>query len=715
MSFPFRHSTHSLVTVDRVSYRVFSQTRDGNVYQAIANPEIFLELSHDDFALRMRDGKILVDPEYFSPSKAKLRLRRDETYLASLTDKWRDQALWALFYCEAFHEKYAKGEVKRTDHALKAALPDLQAIVDRRMLEADRLATKTRSGRPREVRDAPSPRTLRRWLRLYDLFDADPLALVRKSNPGRIVRRVLCPAAITLMMASVRKYLSPNRPSQREIAKDTQASFRKVNEERATQGLPPLIEPSITTITRAIRGLDPFEVMAQREGMAKAQRHFGFYENGVSTLYPLERVEIDEWQVDLITLLAETGALEGMPPEEIRKLPVGRRWVYVAIDVATRCVVGMKLVAEPSAEGAVATLDMIMRDKADLALRAGCEHPWPMHGTPGSVVSDQGTAFIANLFRAALAACRITRETPPAGVPKLRGHIERLFGTLGSQFVSLCFGRTFSNSAQRGGYPSEDWAVLTDDELYAGLIRFIVDVYHHVEHSGLGGCTPAEMWDRLSSEMMVSMPPDECRRRVAFGVPLTRTLGRHGVRVNSIDYSCPELRDLYARNDAHDIDIRFDAQDLGHVAVRIGKDWCLAEAVTAAVKGVSLEEWEAAVFRLRNEYRDIALMSQSTVQRAIDDIRAMNIAAAQRKGLSIRTYTAAQIKAGEENLYIGLSIGLKNASVQPARSVEGLPGELITVPESLGSHGGAHAPQPASNSLDIDAPEESITYWTLED
>ncbi len=77
--------------------------------------------------------------------------------------------------------------------------------------------------------------------------------------------------------------------------------------------------------------------VAQRMGIEAARRKFGFYEEGLPADYPLQRIEMDEWQIDLARLLGDSGALDGLRPEDRAKLEVGRRWIYVAMILRGGC------------------------------------------------------------------------------------------------------------------------------------------------------------------------------------------------------------------------------------------------------------------------------------------------------------------------------------------------------------------------------------------
>lgn len=217
--------------------------------------------------------------------------------------------------------------------------------------------------------------------------------------------------------------------------------------------------------------------------------------------------------MDVATLFGDSCALDGLQPEQRVRFDVGRRWVYVVMDCATRCILGFRIVATPNAEDAVRALQLAAVDKTPIAEAAGCRSPWSQAGGIGILVTDQGSAFAFEAFRTAVIDLESTYEAPPAGVPKLRARIERLFRTFGQQLAPMLIGRTFSNSVERGDYPSEDWAALTDDELAEIFTLFIVDIYHNTPHSGLKGETPANAWKRLSNEQNVTPPPNANARR----------------------------------------------------------------------------------------------------------------------------------------------------------------------------------------------------------
>jgi hypothetical protein len=220
----------------------------------------------------------------------------------------------------------------------------------------------------------------------------------------------------------------------------------------------------------------------------------------------------------------------------------------------------------------------------------------------------------------------------------------------------MLIGRTFSNPQERGDYPSEQWASLTDDELATIFTAFIVDIYHNTPHSGLKGETPANAWKRLNAEQGVTAPPDANSRRVVFGIPLTRKIGRHGILALGIHYSCPELQKALLTGHPREIQVRMDPHDLTFISVCLNENWHPAEAVPKVVCGLSLAEWQTIVRDLRTKHRNEAVLTEEVIQRARDRIRAIDQRARDLMRVLPTTLTAADLKRYEHDLYLGLRI-----------------------------------------------------------
>ncbi|WP_317958918.1 hypothetical protein [Phaeobacter inhibens] len=231
--------------------------------------------------------------------------------------------------------------------------------------------------------------------------------------------------------------------------------------------------------------------------------------------------------------------MDGLNRDQLAALPTGRRWLYLAMDCATRCVVGMRLAVQPSSEDAIALLSDVTRDKTDLAIAAGCKSAWAHYGGLKTVATDLGIAFVDDSFRTAIFDVHGSPETPTGGLPQLRARVERIFGTFGTNLLPGLAGRTFSNPKEKGDYPSREMASIADDALIQMLILYVVDVYHNRPHRGLQGETPNNCWKRLAMEKGVVPDVPERVHRRAFGKLLRRRVTGRGVRVFGIDLLVP--------------------------------------------------------------------------------------------------------------------------------------------------------------------------------
>lgn len=432
MTVRFKIAEVDCVIIDKVQYILHRQTEDGIVLRPCDGSSEYRELTSSQLFELFKKPGFEYRRGYFSSPQAARRLRNDTKYLSALSSAVQEKVLWKESYCIAFKELEAKKYAVRTLDSIARALPRLADMVDERETLWQRPVGVKPAGAAIVRRLPPSASTLRAWLRLYDRHGFSPMAFLRKSRRMVAGKSKLGSETDRLLEECVAEYLVRNEPTQASIIKDTQERFTEVNRSRAMLGEPALTVPSARTIRRRIMALDAFEVVARRKGHDAARRQFALHENGVQARYPMERIEMDEWNVDVISLFGQAGALDALGRRDRAKFEIGRRWIYVAIDCATRCVVSFTLVAKPSGEEAVRALSLIPKDKTAIAHAAACQSSWDYGGGIGSIVTDQGSAFTSIEFRTAVCDLYGTYEAPPAGIPKLRGTIERVFGTFGA-------------------------------------------------------------------------------------------------------------------------------------------------------------------------------------------------------------------------------------------------------------------------------------------
>jgi len=689
-----RFDPTDMIVIAGVSFQIFEQSKRGVILQQIDNSNISRSYAHSEIAALLAAPDTKLKRGYFSESKADSRLSNNDKFLASLPPEAREMVLWKDLVCRTFIAAEEARKVKRTDGSVKLFSTILQQRVDEASCNAQLVGKSARAGTKTTIRKVPCTRTVLTWVRDYERSGCNPLSMLRKHRSGASYAKKLSPEDVKLLNDCIWEFLSSERPTLAKVVRDTRDRFREENELRRAAGSPTLNTPSKTEIIRRLKRLDCFQTKVGRHGVNAAEKQMGFYENGLEISHPLQWVEVDEWQIDVLSLLEDAGCLDGITAEERSRLDIGRRWIYLAIDVRTRCIVGFRLSKLPSAIDAVRTIAMIVMDKTPLAKAAGCGSDWAFSGGCGTISTDMGPAFIADEFRTAVTDIDFNHVTPVAGQPKLRAHVERAFRTFATQLMPMLTGRTFSNPQERGDYPSEARAALTDDDLIKVFIRFIVDIYHNEPHGGLQGETPANAWKRLAKEQGVTAPPDSTAICSVFGIPQQRKIERHGVRVFGIHYQSPEIQGAFLERGSEPVDIRVDQYDLTHITVCLGGKWHSVKAVSEVVWGLSYEEWQDITRQLRLRFKKEAEMSKDVIYRARKAIKQINTDAMKLRRLSPVTVSPADLERAERDLYIGLSVqhDRLETPVKDAPSGKGLLGDKILPAETSKEPPSANGP-----------------------
>ncbi len=638
------------------SYRLIERSKTGYSFEETDGQGRTIFYGADELRELLKRHDVLLELGYLRAETQRIQRQSNVDLVGALDEKIRSVVLWRHAYCDVFLQYHARGEVKKCERSIAGFRPMLEQHVNAQAQAAQSAWKLPRAGKNRLYRDPPCARTLLAWVRRYESAGNSPLALIPGTHRSGNRKDRFCLESLRFIGEALQVYLTRQRLSKRQVARHCTELFRRANEARSIAGLPLLTVPSKRKIERALGKLDPYSTYAHRHGIDAANRKFMLYEDGIKASYPMERIEIDEWRVDLITILAERGALDHLTPDELALLPRGRRWLYLAIDCASRCVLGMRLAETPNSDDAVALLADVTRDKSQLARAAGCQSHWHHHGGLSTVATDLGAAFVDDSFRAAIFDAQGTPETPTGGLPQLRARVERIFGTFGTSLLPHLAGRTFSNPQERGDYPSEAMASISDDVLMQMLILYVVDVYHNQPHRGLAGETPNNCWKRLAADMGVTPDVPEITRRRAFGRRLVRTVSGKGVRVFGIDYNCSALQQFHLHSHETDVELRIDLTNLGWIVVCVHDKWHAAHAIQKCFEGVNFDDWEAAARDIRLKHRAEAHLAERSVARAIIKIIELNRQSEARFGTELKALTPAGLGRGKEDLFLGLSI-----------------------------------------------------------
>lgn len=656
----FFFDTVDRVTIDGVAYIPVTRNSEGYLFKRADNTGVAEGFSNERLALLVRDQRLSVETSYYLPQTAAANLSGPAGSVTLLSGAHETRVRMRNAIVEAFLEMEKGKQIVRTDASIEAN----HASLCQRAAEFYARGAVLPSDKTREQPKKFSARSLRRWLRDFEEFGIGGNTDKYAKCGGR-EGNMLSEARI-ILAKQVRGYLSRDQPKITTIVQNTRAAFSEENAIRAAKGLPALSVPSRNAISAAIKRLDSFTVAVSRYGQEEAMRRMRITGKGLFTLdRPMQRVEMDESCIDLISVFKEGGLLDFFSEEERRRLGLdgkkGRWWWTVAICATTRCIVGMRLSRTPTRYSAIETLQMMLVDKGEWADAVHAVSPWNMFGMPELLVTDCGSAFKSHEFRTACSDLGIRVERAIAGLPQLRGRIERLFRTMSINLLPLLTGRTFSNILERGEYDSEARAALTADELAFALIRWVVDIYHNSPHEGLNGRTPLEVWREASETYGVRPPPTIDKMGPIFAKPMRRVLSGEGISVMGVRYHSEDLARFGLHHGERDMEVRWYPGDIGAIWVKMG-EWVKVGAVFDGFDGVRAQDWIAAARRLRAALRKGQVASQEIVYKAIREIVTMNSAAKTRANILTEDWSDENLARVEESLFQGFVIASKAAA-----------------------------------------------------
>lgn len=323
-------------------------------------------------------------------------------------------------------------------------------------------------------------------------------------------------------------YLKQERPSVLKL-------YQRVKQECLDADLEP---PHKNTVYARARALERREVLRKRYSPKLAREKFEPLRGQFPGAdYPNAVVQIDHTKVDVIVV------------DEEHRLPIGRPYLTLALDVATKLVTGFRMTLDPpgASSAGLCIAHAAMRKEHWLAKRDILAE-WPIYGKMQKIHVDNAKEFRGNMLRRACDQHGIILEHRPKGQPNYGPHIERAFRTFMGECQSLP-GTTFSNVQAKMDYDSEGRACLTLAELELWFTIFVVYCYHHRSHKGINEVPPVKLYHQFvhgsSTQPGIGLPApidDEENFRLDFTPYVERTVQRQGVVIDNIHYYAPILR-----------------------------------------------------------------------------------------------------------------------------------------------------------------------------
>jgi putative transposase len=383
-----------------------------------------------------------------------------------------------------------------------------------------------------------TPRTVERWLQLYRR-NPDAIMLLPRSRGPTLGRRRLSVSTEKILGEVIDLWTQRTEPlpiswiveecASRCKSANARAPSRRCVEER-------LRDRGIESLRHGFRAAIP---TPPERRPPRSNR-------------PLAIVQMDHTLVDIMVV------------DEVHRQPMGRPWVTIAFDIATRVVLGFVLSLHPPSSVSVGlALAMAGLPKDQWLQDREIKIQWPMFGLPKILHLDNGAEFHSLALARGCERYGISVEYRPPGRPHFGGHIERYLGTLMRRIHGLP-GTTMSSPAERGNYPSEAKAAMSLAELEKWIALEIAGRYHLNVHRGLHAI-PSEVWARTRQPKAVPLIDDAARFVIDFLPAEMRRVRRDGFQLNRIRYWDPVLSSVFPVGTQ--MLVRFDPRDLSRVFI----------------------------------------------------------------------------------------------------------------------------------------------------
>jgi len=155
----------------------------------------------------------------------------------------------------------------------------------------------------------------------------------------------------------------------------------------------------------------------------------------------------------------------------------------------------------------------------------------------------------------------------PKRQPWYKGKIERFLRTLNFSLSHQMPGTSLGRLADRGDYDPQKHAVLTMAEFKHLFDKWLLDIYAHTIHKGIG-TTPWAKWHEGLKSRTPELPGSLDELQTRIGLVEERTLQRDGLTLRGIRYVGSELDEIMrAWGPGVKLRIVYDPEDLGAIQV----------------------------------------------------------------------------------------------------------------------------------------------------
>ncbi|MGO4568275.1 Mu transposase C-terminal domain-containing protein [Rhizobium sp. 2YAF20] len=390
--------------------------------------------------------------------------------------------------------------------------------------------------------------------------------------------------------------------------------------------------PSYVSVARRIPALfGPEEIARKRSANPKHLLRLKPRPGYIHAAHPLDACQIDHTPADInfVEVVDGSGVF------------VGRPYLTIVTDVATRSILGFCLTLEkPSVLSVALCLAQAMCPKETWLAARDLDHAWPMFGRPRLIVTDSAKEFKGHAFQRGCDDYGIRIRYRDRGRVHQGGVVERLLGKLNAG-LAIHPGSSGRSVDDRDGYPAERRARLSFVELERCIALAAID--HHLQENSKTLKVPFTEWQSNSANLP-RFGDDPQHVLLSFLPGTERQLSQQGISMFALHYYSPWLGALVPQRDRlGKLEVRYDPRDISHVYVRDPqtRQYRPVERRDGRLKSLTLWEFEAERARrrranqrssveqvaFRREIATIAAAAKPSKSQLRDAVRAAHAAA----------------------------------------------------------------------------------------
>lgn len=533
--------------------------------------------------------------------------------------------------------------------------------------------------------EVPHETTVYRWRKKYLQAQSDVRALFARfdNRGGKGGTRLHQEVEIALDEAVEEIAMKQRVFSCAELRDALTLKIEVANRQR--QAHDQLKVPSLRTLQRRASMLAEYDLTIARSSLSEANRRFALHQNSRAVTRLLEVIEIDHTPIDLMVVGSD-------------RVTVGRPTVSVALERATRCVMGYHLsLAGHGVPAVFEALRHAFLPKAYLNDRYGDLHlSWPCFGWPERVLMDNGREFHADAVADALLNLGVSCEFSKSRSPNDKPHVERFLRTLNYSLIHKLNGTTLAKAHQRVGFKAEDDAVLTLEELDRIIHVWICNIYHLRPHRGLDHRAPINVWHDLAKANPPQLKMNAADIDIEFSELTESSLQHYGIDLNTFVYRSDRLLTLKRLMPAKaKVTVKWPRNDVGHIWVwdMTTEEYFKVPNTRQEYSGLTQEQAKAA--RKAKSAGDPSFAQTAAEAGAI--VRGMVAAAdkdtklaKRRKGSRLANRTSKDARELGAEATLDVESTLLDEMLEPAYAVldDGLDEIVVDLPGDLNTRGG---------------------------